>query len=368
MKLNQIPFEYFQPRQALRTGMAVLIALMLQHAVLAGYAQTDWLIIGAVFLPQMMMGLTIPWRLLSMLLAGLGAVMVVTLGGLSQTHFWLAGGFLALVMLGFAYFGVQYRRLRVISFYSSVLAILSVGLPVTPFESWSRGVMLLMALAIALIVSLFGVRTMRQQLRYQMVLTLCAIMKVFLSIDHCMTDEDYYHHRQHCDDQILKRQHRVLSLLRRFPQPTDEASQKAVSVLHTLFYSVIAFGNVRFRYHTAYPLLALRDALNEVRNALVAAGDDLNAILRGNKAEPNWSALTAAVQHLQAAVEGAYELDAGPDQIDWVFEEEADEFDIVFDADPAFALQTLGAVAEAQLDLLQQLFMLLSPNQSGGAS
>ena len=101
--LNGIRVEYFQPRQALRTGLAVMIAVVLQQLVFSYVAQGYWLILAAAFVPQMIVSTNLPYRILFVAIGGAIAVVLSIIGVLVQSHFLLAGVYVAITLFVLVY-------------------------------------------------------------------------------------------------------------------------------------------------------------------------------------------------------------------------------------------------------------------------
>ena len=245
------------------------------------------------------------------------------------------------------------------SFYLALLTILSVGLPAVMSDALPRGAMLLLGTGLAVLVNLLWVRNPPVLLRYQCVLVLSAMVDFFNAVDRCITDEKYYHNRHLYEKKLTKKRHRVMRLLDELNEQKAQELQKFVYVLHQLFNSIIAFANVRFRYHSAYALLEMRQELDDVCRAVTHTMGVVKAKLKGHTADPDWSALAGALQHLQAITEQALteQFMLGP--VEWEFEDGNDGIEVSFETESTFALHALTMIIECQLGLFQQMFAIL---------
>lgn len=359
MLMRHLPLALFQFRQALRTGIAVLIAVVLQQLFLADVAQAYWLMITAVFLPQMLYGNHVLQRVGSMIISGVVAMVLCVLGVWVQAHFLLESVYLAVVLLALTYLNGRFKQWGLIPFYIGLLTVLSVGLPAVLSDALPRGAMIMLGGVLAVAVSCIAFRTPQRQQYEKFTYILYAMVDFMVSADRYLTDEKYYSNRQSYERQLMKRRYHVMELFDMLDNPENEQNQQVADLLQQLFASMVAFANVRFRYHSAGTLLAMRDGIDSMRDALVEAINTIKKNLHGRDAQLHWSTLTTAAQRLQAISEQALAKQRKLGSVEWVFESEAEHVEVIFEAESAHALHALVAVVTFQLDILKQLYSVL---------
>lgn len=287
-----IEFDRYACQQAVRTLVSGLLAIFVSYYFHS--SQDGWIILAAVLLVQVRIGYLFSLQVLSQLIFGLLATLVVFLANALIGHIFLLAVFLSAISFVSVYLGFRQLNLFLPAYLISLLAMISGGMGVGISDVIMRSEFVLCGMIIAMIATLLlWPDTLHKESKNALATCLQICRKLINTIFSIYLQRDYAEKHLNYEKEIYQLSQRFFYFKNKLKGLDDK--------IDMVFEIIMVLGTLRYRVKDYAAFEIVHQELREVLSALMD---------RFNQREPANDKLTVSIDRLEEVYRSALQVAA----------------------------------------------------------